>query len=63
MVYAYGYDDEIVWDGMNLVNYSIVPHYQSGHPESDNAEKCAKYFSENDLPYKTLRDGDVIIVE
>jgi dipeptidase E len=58
-----GYDDEIVWDGMNLVNYSIVPHYQSGHPESDNAEKCAKYFSENDLPYKTLRDGDVIIVE
>lgn len=58
-----GYDDEIVWEGMNLVDYSIVPHYQSDHPESEDAEKCTKYFSEKNLPYKTLSDGDVIIVD
>lgn len=58
-----GYDDEIVWEGMDLVKYSIVPHYRSDHPESEDAEKCVKYFSENNLPHKTLCDGDVIVVE
>lgn len=28
------YQNQVVWDGLGLVDFSIVPHYDSDHTES-----------------------------
>lgn len=58
---AEGYDPEVIWDGLGLVPYCIVPHYKSDHPESALMEGVVQYLQANGLPFKTLRDGDVLI--
>lgn len=58
-----GYDPTTPWDGMGLVAYSIAPHYRSNHPESAAVEAVVEYFETHRMDYRTLRDGEVIIVE
>lgn len=55
------YNSEIVWEGLNIIDYSFAPHYQSDHPESENVNKEVEYFIKHKIPFKTLRDGEVII--
>ena len=39
-----------------------VPHFDSpNHPESYLMYDVVKYLEENNLKYKTLRDGEVLI--
>ncbi len=58
-----GYSPEFNWQGLCLVNYSIGVHYRSDHPESAEVEKEIEYFKKNNIPYKALNDGEVIIVD
>lgn len=60
---ASGYSAETIWEGLNLVPYSIVPHYRSDHKESDAMEKVVGELKKLSLPYRTLSDGEVIIVD
>jgi len=59
----YGERYETMWDGLGLIDYSIVPHYQSDHPESQAASRVVDFMIENKMPFKALRDGEVIIIE
>lgn len=61
-VKAYG-DYPTLWEGLNLIPFSIAPHYQSDHPESAGVDQEVEYMIANNIPYKTLRDGEVIIIE
>lgn len=54
---------EVIWSGLEFLNYTIIPHYKSHHPDSKNAQKAAKFMMENKIPFKTLKDGEVIIIE
>lgn len=56
-----GYKNEIVWDGIGLINYSFAPHYHSDHPESQAVDKLVEYYIENKMLFKALSDGEVII--
>lgn len=56
-----GYNPKIIWSGLNIVDFSLVPHYQSDHPESKMVEKTVEYFIKHKISFKTLRDGEVII--
>ena len=57
--YNYG---ETIWDGVGLIDYLPVPHFDSPeHPESHLMYGVVHYLEKNKLPYKTLKDGDVII--
>ena len=58
-----GYDKAVVWDGLGVLEYAIAPHYKSDHPESADVDKCVDYFEENGIPYKTLRDGEAIVID
>lgn len=51
------------WDGMALVPYSFVPHYRSNHPESTAMEAVVEYLKAHQMPYRALRDGEVVIVK
>jgi dipeptidase E len=58
---AEGYDSAPVWDGLGLVPFHLVPHYESDHPDSEAAGRVTAYLLDHALPYRTLRDGDVLI--
>ena len=57
-----GYKSEIVWDGLNLLPYSVAPHYRSDHPESAAVEGMVQHLIDNHILFKALRDGQAIIV-
>lgn len=62
-VVAQVYVAEILWDGLALVPYCIAPHYDSPHPESELFDHAIEYFRSHRMPFKALRDGEVIITE
>lgn len=62
-IVSQGYNPQIIWSGLDIVDFSIAPHYKSNHPESENVDKEVEYFVKNKIPFKTLRDGEVIIKE
>lgn len=56
-----GYDEKIIWEGLNLINFYIVPHYKSDWYGKE-ANTLEKYYKKHKLPYKTLRDGQSIVI-
>lgn len=57
-----GYPAEPIWKGLQLIDYTIIPHYRSEHPESPIIDNVVTYYDQHQLPYKPLRDGEVITV-
>ncbi len=57
-----GYDSEIIWEGLGLYGFSIAPHFKSDHPESAAIDRVVDYFESEGMPFKTLHDGEVIVV-
>ncbi len=55
--------DETIWEGLGFLECIVLPHYKSDHPESADIDKEVEYCKENDIKYKTLRDGEVIVIE
>lgn len=51
------------WDGLHILEYAIAPHYKSEHPESEDIDKAIEYMVNNKIPFKALKDGEVIIIE
>jgi dipeptidase E len=54
---------EIIWEGLGFIDFRFMPHWDSNHPESADIEKEITYCKENNIPYKAIRDGEVIIIE
>jgi len=61
MIIPEGYEKEIIWDGVGLLDFSFAPHYQSNHPESASIEKVVEFYKERSMLFRTLKDGEVII--
>lgn len=55
------YGKDKIWNGLGLVDFYIVPHYGSDW-FGDEAERMADYLKEHKLPYKALKDGQVVVV-
>jgi dipeptidase E len=53
--------DSLIWEGLNLVSYHFVPHVGSGWAAAET-ERMVDFMMENNLPYKALEDGQVILV-
>lgn len=62
-VKPYESQKETIWEGVGILDYSVVPHYKSNHPESEKVDETVEYMTKNKIPFKTLRDGEVIIIE
>lgn len=56
------YDSGVIWEGLGFIPYSIVPHFESNHPESHLMTDVIAELEKESLPYRTLHDGEVIIV-
>jgi dipeptidase E len=53
---------EILWDGLGFVDFRFMPHWNSNHPESADIDKEIEFCKQNNIPYKAIRDGEVIII-
>lgn len=58
---AEGYTPDVIWEGVGLIDFAIAPHYQSDHPESEAVDKLVEYYKKNQIEYKALRDGEVLV--
>lgn len=59
----YKEQEEIIWEGLNLIDFRFIPHWNSDHAESSDIDKEIEFCKENKIEYKAIRDGDVIIIE
>ncbi len=58
------YGAEPIWDGLRLLDYAIVPHVDSpDHPESEACGRVADMYRAAGTPHRTLRDGDVLVID
>lgn len=48
---------------LGILPYSIEPHFKSDHPESADIDKELVYLKLHKIPFKTLRDGEVIVID
>ena len=58
----YNESKEIIWDGLGFIDFAFMPHWDSDHPESSDIEKEVEFCKKNNISYKTLKDGDIIIL-
>ena len=58
-----GYEKEIIWEGLGIIDYSVAVHYDSDHHESHLTDKEIAFYETNDMPYKKIRDGEVIVIQ
>jgi len=58
---AYKAIDHVLWDGLGLIDFAFMPHYKSDHSESERIEQEIEYCRENQIPYRTVRDGEVLV--
>jgi dipeptidase E len=54
---------KVIWAGLGLIDYAFLPHYKSDHPESKDINRELAYCKKNKISFRTLRDGEVIIIE
>ena len=59
---ADGYEQEVIWDGLGVLGYTVAPQYRSDHPESDDVNRYVEYCLDNHILFKALRDGEAIII-
>lgn len=48
-------------EGLGLVDFYFMPHWESDHPESERIGKLVDKCKREHLKYKTLKDGEVLI--
>ena len=56
------YGEDIIWNGLGLVGFHLIPHYGSDWFGKE-AEQMVAYFKDNNVSYKTLKDGQVIVID
>lgn len=51
----------VILEGLNLVDFAFMPHWDSDHPESERIGKVIDYCKQHHIKYKALHDGEVLI--
>jgi dipeptidase E len=57
-----GYPEDVPWDGLGVLAFSIVVHFDSDHPETEGSRKEAAFYEACGIPYRTLRDGQALVI-
>lgn len=57
-----GYDPAVIWEGLGILPWALLPHYQSLHWSSPGIDTVVAYMHQHNLPYRTLTDGEALII-
>jgi len=52
---------EVIIEGLGLVDFAFMPHWNSDHPESRRIGAIIEYCKRHHIKYKALPDGEVLI--
>lgn len=55
------YNTEVVWDGLGIVNFVVIPHVGSDWFGAES-QKMKQALIISDIPYREVQDGQVVIV-
>jgi dipeptidase E len=55
--------DEVIWEGLGVFDYGLLPHYDSDHFESEAIGHDIQACIDNKWLFRALRDGEVIIID
>lgn len=47
--------NELQWEGLGLIDFCIVPHFRSNHPESAVIENVVDYYEKNKIKHLTQK--------
>lgn len=61
-VIASGYDPEVIWSGLNLVNIRIIPHVSNDKRRERIVATRREMFDGKGWRYELLEDSDVLII-
>jgi dipeptidase E len=56
-----GYKNEVIWDGLDFVDFHVIPHYESTWFGIE-AEAMLDFMKTQGMNYKTLMDGQAFLV-
>lgn len=56
------YKAKTVFEGLSVLPYYIVPHYKSEHGKSEAMDEVVEYLIEENVHFKTLKDGQAITI-
>jgi len=56
------YKAKTIYEGLNILPYYVVPHYKSEHGKSEAMDKVVEYFIEENVHFRTLKDGQAIAI-
>lgn len=56
------YDLDPIWEGVGLIDFTFVPHFESDHEESEDTSKEIEFYKKNNISYTTLHDGEVLLI-
>ena len=54
---------EVIWEGLGFIDFAFMPHFNSDHPESAKIGEEIEFCQKNNIPYKAIKDGGVVIIE
>jgi len=58
------YGVEPIWDGLRILQYAFVPHFDSApHPETEAIGRVVHRYETEGTPFRTIRDGQAIVVD
>jgi dipeptidase E len=56
--------DQPIWEGLGVLDHAFVPHVGSpGHVETEACGLVAEHYRADGTPHRTLRDGQVLLVD
>jgi dipeptidase E len=57
------YGEEPIWDGLDVLDYALVPHCDSpDHPENAGLELVAERYQAAGIAHRKLRDGQALVI-
>jgi len=56
------YDPDTVWEGLGFLRFAVAVHFKSDHPESESVDREIAFYEATGIPYRTLRDGEALII-
>ncbi len=58
----YSEQAQTIWDGLGILDFAFMPHFNSDHLESSNISKEIEYCRSNNISYRCFSDGEVLIL-
>ena len=61
MDFPYQLMEEVIWDGLGLYDYQLIPHCDFDNEPNDIFTKCINYCIKNKILFKAFADGDSFV--